>query len=65
MRVTLDLEKCQGYICCVVAAPEVFDVDDDTGLAVLKDSAPDERLRAKVEQAVRDCPTDAIAMEDD
>lgn len=60
MKVELDLDKCQGYVCCVVAAPEVFDVDDDSGLAELKQAEPDEALREKVEKAVRDCPTNAI-----
>lgn len=60
MKVELDLDKCQGYVCCVVAAPEVFDVDDDSGLAELKQSEPDDALREKVEKAVRDCPTNAI-----
>ncbi len=65
MKVQLDLEACQGYVCCVVAAPEVFDVDDDSGLATLKQEQPDEGLRNKVERAVRDCPTDAIAIQED
>lgn len=60
MKVELNLDKCQGYVCCVVAAPEVFDVDDDSGLAELKQAEPDEALREKVEKAVRDCPTNAI-----
>ena len=64
MKVDLNLEKCQGYVCCVVAAPEVFDVDDDSGLAELKHAAPDEALRDKVEKAVRDCPTNAIRIVD-
>lgn len=62
MKVELDLELCQGYVCCVVAAPEVFDVDDDTNLAILKQAEPDEALRGKVEKAVRDCPTNAIRL---
>lgn len=65
MRITVDLDTCQGYVCCVVAAPEVFDVDDDSGLALLKNDAPGEELRAKVEQAVRDCPTKAITLHED
>lgn len=62
MKVELDLDKCQGYVCCVVAAPEVFDVDDDTSLAVLKQAEPDEALRGKVDKAIRDCPTNAIRL---
>lgn len=65
MRITVDLDTCQGYVCCVVAAPQVFDVDDDSGLALLKDDSPPEELRAKVEQAVRDCPTKAITLHED
>ena len=65
MKVQLDLDACQGYVCCVIAAPEVFDVDDDSGLATLKQEHPDEGLRSKVERAVRDCPTNAIAIQED
>lgn len=64
MKVELDLDKCQGYVCCVVAAPEVFDVDDDSGLAILKQEQPDDGLRDKVDKAIRDCPTNAIRLAD-
>lgn len=60
MKVEVDLERCQGYVCCVVAAPEVFDVDEESGLAVVTDPNPSEALRGKVEQAERDCPTNAV-----
>lgn len=63
MQVSLDLNKCKGYVCCVVAAPEVFDVDDDTGLATLKMTEVDgDELVSKTQQAVNDCPTGAIAL---
>lgn len=65
MKITIDLDRCQGYVCCVVAAPEVFDVDDDNGTAVLKEETPPEHLLSKVEQAVRDCPTKAITLHED
>lgn len=60
MKIEADLEKCQGYVCCVMAAPEVFDVDDDTAKVVLLTPEPDESLRAKVEEAVRSCPSGAL-----
>lgn len=60
MKVEADLEACQGYVCCVMAAPEVFDVDDDSAKVVLLTTAPGEELRAKVEQAVRSCPSRAL-----
>lgn len=60
MRVEADLAACQGYVCCVVAAPEVFDVSDGTAKVVLLTPEPDESLRAKVEDAVRSCPSGAL-----
>lgn len=65
MKVTVDLERCQGYVCCVMEAPEVFDVDDDAGKAVLLAENPSEALRDTVEAAVRACPSRAIALAED
>jgi ferredoxin len=48
----------------MVAAPEVFEVRDDDFLYVL-DEHPPEELRPKVEEAVRRCPKQAIAIADD
>lgn len=62
MKVVVDLPACQGYVCCVMAAPEVFDVDDDTGKVVLLAAEPDESLRAKVAEAVRSCPSGALRL---
>lgn len=60
MKVEADLDACQGYVCCVMAAPEVFDVDDDTAKVVLLNGSPGEELRGKVEEAVRSCPSRAL-----
>jgi ferredoxin len=60
LKVEADLDTCQGYVCCVMAAPEVFDVDDDTAKVVLLTASPAEGLRAKVEEAVRSCPSRAL-----
>ena len=60
MKVEADLTACQGYVCCVMAAPEVFDIEDDTAKVVLLTAEPDESLRAKVEDAVRSCPSRAL-----
>lgn len=63
-RVVLDLDTCQGYANCVMVAPEVFDINEDTGVAVLLQEQPDESQRAAVEEAVRQCPTEALSLED-
>jgi ferredoxin len=63
MRVVVDWDLCESNALCMGAAPEVFEVRDDDLLYIL-DETPDEALRAKVEQAVRLCPKQAISIED-
>ncbi|MCU1485604.1 MAG: ferredoxin [Actinomycetia bacterium] len=63
MRVVVDFDLCESNALCMDAAPEVFEVRDDDFLYVL-DETPDEALRAKVEQAARVCPKQAIKIED-
>lgn len=62
MKVMLDLQRCQGYVCCVMEAPGVFDIDDDAGKAVLLREEPEESVRERVEAAARACPTSAISV---
>jgi ferredoxin len=64
MRVVVDLDKCLGYANCVVDAPEVFEIPDDQMVVRLLQPTPDEALRAGVEQAVLDCPAQAITIVD-
>ena len=63
-RVGLDLNTCQGYANCVMVAPEVFDINEQTGVAILLQEHPDDAQRAGVEEAVRQCPTESISIED-
>jgi ferredoxin len=63
MRVVVDFDKCKSNALCMAAAPEVFEVRDDNFLYVLQEE-PGEALRAKVEEAVRVCPTQAISLAD-
>lgn len=65
MKLLLDRVRCQGYGNCVVAAPDVFDVDDSGHVVLLiaADEVPDDRT-AEIKQAVRDCPVAALAFED-
>jgi ferredoxin len=64
MKVVVDFNLCESNALCVESAPEVFVVRDDDNLYVLQDEPP-ESLRAKVEQAVRVCPRQAIRIVDD
>lgn len=59
----LDLDTCQGYANCVMVAPEVFDINEETGVAVLLQETPDDSQLAAVEEAVRQCPTESISID--
>ena len=64
MRVTVDLSRCQGYANCVSTAPEIFDLDDDSGQAVvLTPEVGTDQLDA-ARQAVDMCPAQAISLVD-
>jgi len=64
MKVIVDLDACQGYACCMMEAPEVFDLNEDAGKVILQQEQPAEELRAKTEAAVRSCPAKALRLED-
>jgi ferredoxin len=62
MRVVVDFDLCESNALCMATAPEVFEVRDDDFLYILQENPPEE-LRAKVEEAVRRCPKQAITLE--
>jgi ferredoxin len=62
MKVVVNFDVCMGNAQCMLAAPEVFEVREDGFLYVLQEE-PQEALRAKVENAARLCPTQAITIE--
>lgn len=64
MKVVVDFDKCNSNAVCQAAAPEVFEVREDNFLYILQENPP-ESLRAKVEAAVRGCPTRAISIQED
>lgn len=67
MRITVDLDLCQGHSVCMEECPEVFTVQDTPDgypqVVVLQES-PGESLREKVMNAVRGCPNRVIRIED-
>ncbi len=62
--VKADFEVCQGYANCVMAAPSVYDIDDDGTVVLLKAEISEEE-RANVEEAVNSCPVSALSIEDE
>lgn len=64
MKITVDFAACEMHGDCVMEAPEVFDLDDDSDVVVLLDDQPSEDLRPKVQAARRACPVAAILVQD-
>ena len=58
-----DFGACQGYANCVDAAPDVYDIDDD-GIVVLLREEITEEERPRIEEAARSCPVNALTIED-
>ena len=64
MKVVVDYDLCEANANCMDACPEVFRVEEDDKLTVLVENPP-EKLREKVEEAVRLCPRQAISLLED
>lgn len=63
-QVRADLEACQGYANCVVAADRYFDLDDDGEVVILQVEV-DEADRSRVDMAVASCPVNALTLVDE
>jgi ferredoxin len=62
MRITADLDLCQGHGVCALEAPTVFEVPK-RGKVVILDESPGDDVREQVEAAVRYCPTQALSIQ--
>ena len=63
MKPKINPDECIGDGICEEICPEVFELRDD-GLAYVIEEEPDDSLFDKVEEAVEECPTSAITIED-
>jgi ferredoxin len=62
MKVLVDWGLCDGHGVCASEAPEVFELDDDDNLLLLREEVSGDLL-PKVEAAVRACPKRALTLE--
>ena len=62
MKVLVDYDQCESNGICEEIAPDVFHVSDEDDLLKLLQENPPEDLRAKVEDAVRRCPKQALSV---
>ena len=63
MKVVVDYDLCEANAVCMEVCPDVFKVDDEDNLHILIDN-PGEELRAKIEEAVRLCPRQALSLDE-
>jgi ferredoxin len=63
MKINVDFDLCEANAVCMKVAPEVFLVDENDELHIKVKDVP-ENLRAKVEEAVRRCPRQALSIEE-
>jgi ferredoxin len=61
MRVVVDYDRCESNGLCMALAPEVFEIRDDDVMYLLVDE-PSEASMAKVREAVRMCPKQALTL---
>ncbi len=63
MKPKIIADECIGDGICEEICPEVFELRDD-GLAYVINEDPDPSLRDKIDEAIEECPTSAIIMEE-
>jgi ferredoxin len=63
LSIVVDRDLCEGNGVCVLAAPEVFDIDESDTLQV-REPQPSAAHLSQVEDAVRRCPRGALALHD-
>ena len=63
MKPKIIADECIGDGIYEEISPEVFELRDD-GLAYVIDEDPDPGLQDKIEEAIEECPTSAIVLED-
>jgi ferredoxin len=59
MKIVVDPDKCIASGACVLAAPDVFEQDDD-GIVVIRQESPGPEFREQALAAIRACPASVI-----
>jgi ferredoxin len=61
MRINVDTDRCTGHGVCESIAADIFEVNDDGLVQLLMETPTDDR-RVEVEEAVAECPTQALSI---
>jgi ferredoxin len=62
-RVVVDADACESNAFCIGFAPDVFELGDDAPPVRVVPETVSEDRRSAVEQAVRNCPRQAIRID--
>ncbi len=62
MRVSIDVDRCQGHGRCFSLAPELFTFDDLGNGVVLGDGTVSDAQREAARLAVANCPEHAVSL---
>ncbi|MBU2693612.1 ferredoxin [Nocardioides sp. WV_118_6] len=63
MKISVDIDKCEGLGMCEAMANDYFEVDEDEDKVVILDDSPAESERGHVYAAVQACPVLALTLE--
>jgi ferredoxin len=64
MKVNIDSERCSGTGVCEETCPEIFRVDDNSGIAVIQRKEFDKKDEECISEAAENCPNQAIIVEE-
>ncbi|MBP2266368.1 ferredoxin [Pseudarthrobacter sp. PvP004] len=62
MKIDVDIDKCVGAGVCVLAAPDVFDQNDDDGIVIVLEDQPTAAQIPDVQDAAARCPAAVIRL---
>lgn len=61
MKLSADYDECEAYGLCVIAAADLFRLNEENFVEIL-DETPSEDRRAAAEEAVRNCPMQVLSL---
>lgn len=60
MKIKVHSDVCQGHSMCVLACPELFAIDADSGHAIVKSELVSPEFKDSAIKAQLSCPEEAI-----
>ena len=64
MKIRVDYDKCSGHGLCEEIAEDVFEVREDGQVHLLCENVAEAR-RSVIQEAVDECPTQALSISDE